>query len=239
MATRLSYAYAVLPPDAPDPLGIAGLEGDPVRLVRGSTLAVAVSGVHPAMADWDPAAADPAEVARLATGHFDIVGRLFAQGSLLPLRLCTLYTSDASALSAVEQRAEPLTAALAQVSGAAQWTVRMALRPGAEAVPEERPASGTEYLGRLRSQRQRKADDQLARRTEVRELLSAAAEVATSVDGPVDSVDGVSAEFLVPAQRADEFRRALGPLHELGAGALELVGPLPPYSFVPRLEPAP
>lgn len=237
MTRRLSYAYAVLPPDAPDPLGVPGLDDEPVRIVRGARLAVAVSDVDPALGDWDVAAAEPAEIARLATNHFDVVGRLFAQGTVLPLRLCTLYTSDDSALAAVEQRADPLSDALAQVSGAAQWTVRVTAL--ADSAPEtEQPASGTEYLGRLRTRRQRAAESLEARRSEVRAVLTAAAEVATSVDGPVDSGDGVSAEFLVPTPRADEFRRALGPLHESGAGSLELVGPLPPYSFVPRLEPA-
>jgi hypothetical protein len=52
----------------------------------------------------------------------------------------------------------------------------------------------------------------------------------------VDSPDSISAAFLVPVQRAEEFHRTLPGLGQAG-GELSVLGPLPPYSFVPGLEP--
>lgn len=236
MTERLTYAYAVLPADAPEPHDVRGLDDSPVRLVRGSALAVAVSDVDPALADVDAGTADPEQLARWATVHFDTVGRLFGLGAVLPLRLGTMYTSPDSALAAVEARAEPLVSALGRTTGAAQWSVRLDLRPSGADEDEDRPASGAEYLARLQSRRQRSSDAQARRRADARQALTAAAALATSVDGPVDSPDSISAAFLVPVQRAEEFHRTLQGLGQAG-GELSVLGPLPPYSFVPGLEP--
>jgi hypothetical protein len=227
---ELTYAYAVLPAAARDVDDLGGLRGRRVRLVRGTALAVAVSDApHDVVIDDTT---DPRVAAEVALTHFEVVEALFRTSPVLPMRMCTMFGSDESALAAVDAAAADLLAALGRVAGAAQWTVRVPLRPTREDVAS-RATSGADYLRRLGDRRRDETDHLVAARNDAEELLAAAGRFAVGVDRGRDDGRTLSASFLVPTDATDGFTRCV----RGDAGSeIALLGPFPPYSFVPRLE---
>ena len=233
MTQGLTYAYAVLPAAAPDVDDVLGLRGGAVRLVRGGQLALAV-GDAPDDVVIDETS-DPQVAAEVALTHFEVVEALFRRGPLLPLRMCTVFASDESALRTVTAAAPALLTALDHVSGAAQWTVRVPLRPARDDVAAQ-ALSGADYLRRLGDRRRDESDRLTAARRDARLLLAEAGRYAVEVDPGTDNGQTLSASFLVPVDATESFTRCIH--GDERPDDVALLGPFPPYSFVPRLEPA-
>jgi hypothetical protein len=227
----LTYAYAVLPAAAPDVDDVLGLRGGAVRVVRGSALSVAV-GDAPDDVVMDETS-DPQVAAEVAVTHFEVVEALFRRGHLLPLRMCTVFASDESALSTVTAAAPALLAAMDHVAGAAQWTVRVPLRPARDDLAA-RASSGADYLKRLGDRRRDESERLTAARRDAARLLAEAGRYAVEVDPGADNGQTLSASFLVPVEATESFTRYV---RGGGPADVAVLGPFPPYSFVPRLEP--
>jgi hypothetical protein len=227
---EITYAYAVLPAAALDVDDLVGLRGRRVRLVRRSALAVAVSDAPDDVVIDDTT--DPQVAAEVALTHFDVVETLFGAGPVLPMRMCTMFESDESALAAVDETAPALLAALDRVAGAAQWTVRVPLRPARDDVASQ-ATSGADYLRRLGDRRRDETDKLATARRDAAQLLAAAGRFALDVDPGRDDGQTLSASFLVPMDATDGFTSCVRGDH---SAQIALLGPLPPYSFVPRLE---
>jgi len=183
-----------------------------------------------------------------AMAHEAVVESCAAAGTLIPMKLFTLFTSDERALAHVREDRERLDRVLDRVAGCAEWGVQVrydeARARDVLAVEMRQaggPASGTSFL--LRKKMEQEAARILATRlrSEVDEVfaeLSQGAAEALRRD-PVTPEAGtrmlLDAAFLVRADRAAEFEG----LVERGAGRLgsqacevTLTGPWPPYNFL-------
>ncbi len=153
-----------------------------------------------------------------------VVEELMADGTVLPARFGTVVDHEDAVRQLLVDRHRSLADALRRVGGAAEMGVRAGW---ANRHSTTRP-SGAEYLrGRL-DQRQR------AQRVAA-ELDAALGELAR--DRAVRILPRpqgqVTAAYLVPRPRVDEFRLACARLAETVAEAeIVCTGPWPPYSFV-------
>jgi hypothetical protein len=242
--SQLCYVYAVLPPGAAVP-GVSGVVGDLVTAVVGPGFTLAVGDV-PAddfgAGRLEERLQDPDVATRLAVEHFRVVSELFAVGPVLPVRMCTLFSSAERALAGFAASAAGLCAALHLVTGCAQWSVRVsaprqAARSGAGA------ASGADYLARVAAARRQAIESDAEAEAAAAQVLDRLARYAVDRRPAAAAGTGraakmsTGADFLVPADRADAFLAA-GTAGATGGVTIDVRGPWPPYSFVPPLEQA-
>jgi hypothetical protein len=240
---ELWYVYAVTRRDRlPD--------GDDLRarvLTDGELAAVAAP--VPAAEFSEEALAEPdlAWLERTAREHQRVVAALLPAGCVLPLPLATVCRDPAAVCGLLAANAARFAAALDRLDGRAEWGVTLYADASAPATPREpaarpaEPASGRDYLRRLKARRQNTDDatrqaQQTAR--DVHDALSAAAERARlhrPQDGRLTGEPGrnvLNAAYLVPRDRADAFtalvRRVAG---DRPGVRLRLSGPWAPYSF--------
>jgi Gas vesicle synthesis protein GvpL/GvpF len=251
----LTYVYCVVadtkrPSTAKRPKGLPRLSR--VRLLevdRGAMWAV----VADAPADKYSARAinagltDLEWVSRAAVAHEAVVESFLGAVAVLPMKLFTLFTSDARALEHIADRRGQIDRALKRVAGHDEWGVRVVLdraRAVSGAVRAGRtPAkSGAGYLTRKKAQHQATAELAQRAREVVADLydrLAAQAAVARrrsasempAQRGPLL----LDAAFLVPRTRARRFGATVASqaktLTREGYG-VTLSGPWPPYSFM-------
>jgi Gas vesicle synthesis protein GvpL/GvpF len=203
-------AYAITRAPAPDTA-----EPADYRLVTHDGLALAV-----------------AEVA-LAHRHDDVVRALFEHGPVLPLPFDTTLRDEPSAVQLLTDHHDEAREWLDRVEGHREWGVRARLAPPtkpAEATPEG--LSGAEYLAVRRDRlaaAARTRRDGLAAATTLHETLSGHAKETVRRDRRTPLLD---AAYLVRTDAEPDFHAATTGHDEL---AVEVTGPLPPYSFV-RLD---
>ena len=190
-------------------------------------------------------------MARCALAHSAVVAHCARRSPVLPLRLLTLFSSDARALAQLTRRRAAISKRLGRVAGQAEWGVQARLQPGggpsarrAEAAARRATAAlsaGTRFLELRR--RQRKATHAVTggARAAAASLYRALARHATAGRRrPTVAVDGrptllLDAAFLVPAEHAGRFRDAVRAQAARGATRglrVRLTGPWPAYSFV-------
>ena len=162
-------------------------------------------------------------VSRCAVAHSAVIAHCARRGPTLPLRLLTLFSSDARALAEVRRRRRSLERRLTHVAGRAEWGVqarfdaarrRRARRAGGAArpaAPGEGP--GRRFLERARRQRDETRGLAADARTAATSLYRALARYADDArQRPPVSVDGrpallLDAAFLVARTR---IRRGSG-----------------------------
>ena len=228
------------------PLPDSAPSSDPIELElsTGGPIAAVYSWVDPG--DFDGLKADISEggrLAKLARRHDGVVRALAGSGTVLPVRLGTLFPDAVSLTELLDQTADDLLVELDRVRGCHEWDVRVHVHQSAADLPIT-PAdeSGTAYLMRRRNERQQAVAAQAAIST----AISAAYEVLTVLAESVVelAIDGsgmaMSRGYLVRTQHAAEFETVAAELtYELEGhgGNVRISGPLPPYSFVKiRLE---
>jgi len=255
-AAVLTYVYCLLhrsraPSTGRAPRGLAGTAA-PRAVAAGPDLWL-IAANAPAVA-YDAAAIerglkDLDWVARRALGHARVVEHFSATGTVLPMRLFTLFRSDARAVAHVARSRARLERDLARVAGRREWGVRLSLDvraarararetvrrrvgPGPDgtrflvmkrdemAVARHLAAGGRERARDLHARLRRHADD-----VRTRPPLEAAGDARLLLD----------AAFLVRGAREVAFRKAVRRESERLAGegfGVTLTGPWPPYSFV-------
>ena len=190
-------------------------------------------------------------VARCAVAHSAVVGHCARRLPTLPLRLLTLFSSDARAVARVRRRRVTVARRLTRVAGRSEWGVQARLGAGggpparrARAAARRQTAGlspGTRFLELRR--RQRAATHGLAAHTRAaaaalyRALTRHADEARQR---PLVTVSGrpallLDAAFLVSAARVPQFRQAVRDESPRAADRglhVRLTGPWPPYSFV-------
>lgn len=242
---KATWAYAIVEPDAAAP----GLEGPPgcgaPRIVAVDT-GIALLASDAPLPRYDAAAiegrlGDLDWVSSVALAHERVVEAAGRASAVVPLKLFTLFSSDARAVEQLAAQAPRLRAALRRLAGREEWGVRVRLSAAPTAAPAERPDSGTAFLrARLDRRNARKEHARTASDAAVRahrELL------ALAVDGilrpPSAPAPGVvppllEAAYLVERGSASRFQATAEELARglAGAGAaMELTGPWPGYSF--------
>jgi Gas vesicle synthesis protein GvpL/GvpF len=247
MPESLLWAYGVVPAAQAPPVGLTGLEDRPVEPVESAGLAVLASVVP-----YDRFAPDALErrledigtLVETARMHDRVLEAAFADGDIVPFRLGVLYESLEAMCDMLAAEADRFGLALARVQGKAELGVKGFAGAAREAAPEERPASGAEYLARRRALRDRaevERDELEQAAADVHAQLSRRAEAAV-LNAPQDRrLSGRDAEmvlngaYLVARDDAESFARLvedLGASHARTGLELELTGPWPPYHFV-------
>lgn len=182
-----------------------GVDGRPVLAWQVEHLAVVASPLAL------PLTCTPATLAQ----HHDVIGALLDARSVLPLAFGAPLP-EADLASWLEERASAVEAALSELHGSVEMTVRLVrLEPG---------APGTSVAASLRT---------FAERLVERAALSRWRYVPCG-----NGVNlGASLAFLVPRGDVQEFLARIAPLASRAAGlAVVPSGPWPPWSFAPSLE---
>jgi hypothetical protein len=191
---------------------------------------------------------DLAWVSRCALGHEAVVERAARQGTVVPMKLFTLFHSDARALAHVRRGRRRLDRILARVAGRQEWGLRLLLdetrarrRAAAPAARGAGAGGGTRFL--LRKEAEHGAVRRLAAagRREAARLFRALGHLADAArrrDATADPPGArllLDAAFLVRREAAPRFRAAVRDLRRRQAGqgcTVVLTGPWPPYNFV-------
>jgi hypothetical protein len=262
MTAALTYVYCLVadrkrPPTARRPKGLPGL--GPLRLLqvgdRGLWLVVAdapdkrygETAINEGLRDLD-------WVSRAAVAHEAVVESFLGSSAVLPMKLFTIFTSDARALEYISSQRSTIDAALERVTGHDEWGVRIALdravatNPPAGSGSSRNPkrgsaaTAGANYLQRKKAQRDATTELAVRARAVVADLYDRLAAVASAArrraatempaqGGPLL----LDAAFLVPRSRAKRFNAAVRSQAKLlvpqGYG-IALSGPWPPYSFM-------
>jgi len=249
-----TYLYAIARNDAPLPAGKGGV-GDPpapVRRVRCGDLAALVSDVD------DHAIGEAAGVRGLRrdmAAHSDMLNRLVAKTTVLPVRFGVIFPDEQTLLDQfLDPEHDQLLTYLDRVEGAIELSLRASYLEEAilaEVVREQpRLASGSTGRGRSRGTFDAKieagrriAEVVRAKREQdqqwlLKRLSAPARDVAVSA--PPSEMTVLAASFLVDRRKLDAFDKGLARVNEEVRGLMSLscVGPLPPYSFVAVRFPA-
>jgi hypothetical protein len=224
--------------DAPRPLEA----GEDVWLVV-STVGLEQYGARPIEQglrdlDW---------VSRCAMAHEAVVEDAARSGPVVPMKLFTLFSSDARAVGHLARDRKRLARLFERVAGREEWGVRVTLdereaarRRVARATPS-RVTSGTGFLLRKKAERDDRrvaVEDAIRAGNRIYDDLAALA-IETRRSTPVQSSTAIrvvlDAAFLVPAKEARRFRSAVARQaaahRDLGCD-VTLTGPWPPYHFV-------
>jgi hypothetical protein len=267
LSTRAVYLYCLVEADGGGPVAAAsapqGLPGatPPRAVALPGGLALVASDVP--LPEYSAAAieerlSDLAWVSARALAHERVVEHFAGLGTVLPMKLFTLFTSEERARADVAARRPAIAGTLARLHGAREWGVRISFDPAAarlgsaspqkgataDAADAVAPVSGRDFLQR-KKQRQ-EAGRELARSAErtveeVYQTLTLRARAARRRE-PIPEAGArllLDAAFLVPKAAAAAFEAALaegaGDLAACGCEAT-LTGPWPPYNFVEELE---
>jgi Gas vesicle synthesis protein GvpL/GvpF len=250
--SRCVWLYAVTDVAAPVEDGeLTGVGADVVRPLRAAGLAAVVGDVE--QREFGEAALrrnleDLGWLERTARAHHAVIEAVGRRGPAVPMRLATVYNSDAGVLTMLRDRAADFRAALSRLATCHEWGVKAFAaadpRPSGPPGDQEGQAGrpGTAYL------RQRRA--QLTSRTNARQEAAAGAQaihaelsrLSLSVRLYPPQAPGLSgqaapmvlnAAYLVAEERAGEFAAAVDGLTGRHRSVrLGLTGPWPAYSFV-------
>jgi hypothetical protein len=189
-------------------------------------------------------------VSRCAVAHESVVEHFASARAILPMKLFTIFRSDARAIAEVQAIRPSLDRAIARLTGAAEWGVRLVGGVGkiASPRPARMPASGAGFLhqkriardaGRMAAAHASATADtvfdelsRVARESRRRDAQSLAA-------GPAVLLE---AAFLVARKDRRRFQQSIGRLARQARAQgyeLSVTGPWPPYHFMdePQVRP--
>jgi len=197
--------------------------------------------------------ADLEWVSRAAVAHESVIESFVDEIAILPMKLFTIFTSDARALEHMAQQRTRIASLVKRVANNQEWGVRLVLdrtaaaRASASSIGKRRAAapagaSGLAYLTRKKAQRDAAVELASRARDIVAELydrLEARSKLAKRRAAGELPVKGgpllLDAAFLVPKARAASFK-ALAAREARGLSrqgyAMTVTGPWPPYTFV-------
>jgi hypothetical protein len=241
------------------------VHGSPVERIEADGLAVLVSRVPLAEFGEDALRRNLNDLdwlERVAREHETVLERALEVGTIVPLRICTIFTDEQGAAQLLTERRPDLDTALDVLEGREEWGVKLTVdRAALEAAARDRApedldqqlegqSAGGAYMLRRRQERQlREAADRLAGglAEDVHARLQDWATDAVVNPPQNPELSGHEGDMLLNAaylvekakvERLHELVEELRDRHrELGA-RIELTGPWPPYNFVPRTESA-
>ncbi|MEU2158059.1 GvpL/GvpF family gas vesicle protein [Streptomyces sp. NPDC019396] len=248
----LSYVYAVVPKDIAlthvvD--GLRGVDDRAVRLVSEGAVAALVSSVPADTFGEQGLKAQMEDLSRLesiARAHHAVVGAAFAAGTVLPMRLATVYLDDARVCALLRERLPEFEALLDRLDQHVELGVKVYAEAGGTESAEPLPPTGAAgtgraYLQQRRAQR-RSSQDVYRRAAAVAEEvvhgaagLAAARVVHRPQQGELAAAAGTNIAneaYLVPAASIDRFRAVLDALVRDSTDVrIDITGPWAPYSF--------
>jgi len=192
-------------------------------------------------------------VSRAAVAHESVVELFIDCAAVLPMKLFTIFLSDARALEQMASDRRHILSALRRVTRHHEWGVRVVLnsaaadRGGTNARTSKRPPgpeSGAAYLAFKKAQRDRAADLRARAKTVVTDVYDRVSRQAADAKRRPASelpVQGgpllLDAAFLVSHARSKQFAATLAretKTLEAQGYRMTVTGPWPPYSFVQR-----
>lgn len=250
---RCVWLYAVTGGAGPLPGHLAGVGAGAVRPVRAAGLAAIVGDV--AEREFGEAALrrnleDLDWLERTARAHHAVIEVVAGRGPVLPMRLATVYTSDASVTRMLEQRAADLRAALSRVAACSEWGLKAFAVPaaghdagdGQDGQAAGPIGPGAAYLRRRRAQLAARDDARREATASAQDIHAGLCRLAVSARLYPPQAPGLggqpapmvlNAAYLVADGRAEAFAAAVTELRdEHPAVRLTLTGPWPAYSFV-------
>ncbi|MCX4419363.1 GvpL/GvpF family gas vesicle protein [Streptomyces mirabilis] len=247
--TELRYVYAVGRDErALERLAglLTGVDGHPLHMVSGNGLAALVSAVPADRFDETSLTAQLEDLGRLeslARAHHAVVDAAFAQTTVLPMRLATVYRDETRVADMLDEQRPQFDEMLDLLDGHVELGLKVYSLPHAvpaPAEPEPDAASpGRAYLRRRRAQRDtaqhahRVAIDLAEAAALEADALSTARMVHRPQQGEWSAGRGenvVNEAYLVPLDAVEQFRARLSALARPGVG-IEVTGPWAPYSF--------
>lgn len=188
----------------------------------------------------------------VARAHHDVVQAVAAHGTVLPLRMATVYQDDGRAHQALVAQHHTFSERLAQLAAHTEFGVKIYLPPPASATDPEAPAGspqaaptaaatpGKAYLQRRRSQHHAREAVYRQAQDAAETIDAVAARHASqrvrhapqrgTLTGAQENV--LNDAYLIPDEQADQFRasieRAAQDFPEI---RIEVTGPWAPYSF--------
>jgi hypothetical protein len=182
-------------------------------------------------------------VSRCALAHEAVVELYSRRGTLIPVKLFTLFSGEAAAVADARSRLRELRAVAKRVAGCEEWGIQLRLAPGARQAgrPAIRPPrSGTAFLQARRTALHASRDAALRGHERAmlhfRSLAKGAGD-ALCRDLPAGAAGRrllLDAVFLVPRRGARRFQslvRTTATRCQAEGLALSLSGPWPPYHF--------
>ncbi|KOG82601.1 gas vesicle synthesis protein [Streptomyces sp. MMG1522] len=251
----MSYVYAVgREGPALDGLAarLAGVDGRPLRPVAGGGLCALVSPVPADAFSERGLAAQMEDLDRLeavARAHHAVVDAAFAETSVLPMRLATVYLDDARVAAMLVGQRDQFQELLGRLEGHVELGVKVYADPRAAATAPAEPAAATSsgagagraYLRRRQAQQRdsqdvyQAASDLAARAAHLAEGVASSRAVHRPQQGQLAARAGVNVTneaYLVPRDHAARLHRELAALADGAPGvAIEVTGPWAPYSF--------
>jgi Gas vesicle synthesis protein GvpL/GvpF len=191
-------------------------------------------------------------VSRIAVAHEAVIESFIGETAVLPMKLFTIFTSDARVLEHIASQRTRIAAFVKRVANHQEWGIRLVLdraaaeRASARAARRMRAASsdaaGAAYLTQKKAQRDStvelasRARDTVARLYDRLEAKCRLAKRRPASELPVQGGPLLlDAAFLVPRARAASFKaltaREARTLLRQGYG-MTVSGPWPPYTFV-------
>lgn len=257
------WAYCVLAGGEPLPHDVTGVgDGGNLERVEARGLAAVVSRVPLSEFGAGPLRENLNDLdwlERVARGHEGVLERLLDAGTIVPLRLCTIYEREESVRDMLEREHDSLTRALEALAGRQEWGVKL-IADGERLADEARSRSGEAATLEAELDARTGGGAYMLRRRLERHVRDAAdslgAELAEQVHARLQDWAGgavvlppqnpelsghqgrmlLNAAYLVEAARVDELRGLVGELEDrhgkLGV-RIELTGPWPPYNFLP------
>jgi hypothetical protein len=257
------WAYCITRASDPPPTG--GVDGSTVERIESDGLAVFVSRVPLSEFGEDALRRNLNDLdwlERVAREHETVLEKALAGGTIVPLRICTIFADEEGAARMLTERRPALDTAFDVLEGREEWGVKLTVdRTALEAAARDRApdeldqqlegqSAGGAYMLRRRQERQlREAADRLAGglAEDVHARLQdwATDAVVNPPQNPeLSGHEGdmlLNAAYLVEAAKVERLHELVEELRErhseLGA-RIELTGPWPPYNFVPRTESA-
>ena len=253
--SELTYLYCVVQRDKPPPLARAPRgppgTGVPRAIDAGGGLWLVASDAPAAQygeSAIERGLQDLAWVSERALPHEAVIEFVGRAGTVLPMKLFTLFRNDERAVEHVAGQRRRIDRLLERLAGREEWGLRMLLdepraleRAAQSARGEAKGSSGTEFL--LRKKKQRDVSREVIERggehaTALFDELALRADDARRrppPPGPAGHRVLLDAAFLVRRSRVKPFQAAVRKAAaRLGRDGFELTlsGPWPPYNFV-------
>jgi len=229
--------------------GLRGVAGEPVHLVASDELAAVVGVV-----DLDEYGQDALRrnledldwVAQKARAHDAVITAVARSGSVIPVRMATVYLDDGHVRTLLENRRDDFEATLSRLCGRAELGVKVYADPKQLLTADSEQddggmRTGTAYLMRRRQQLASHEEAYRAAAVEADRIHTTLMRYA--VDGrrkppPDRSLSGrdemtvLNGTYLVDSDAVGLFRETVAALGmSTGRLSLETTGPWPPYSF--------
>jgi hypothetical protein len=223
--------------------------GDPPRLLdAGDGLSLVVGDVPLALygeRELEGRLQDLDWVSAAAIAHEALVEHFSREGTVIPVKLFTMFRNDARALAYVQDNRKQIDAVLERISGCSEWGIRVSFD---EAGKEQRQAaapaamSGIAFLRHKRDLQQRREERAKNAPRAVQAIFNGMAKVASEAhrreadpNHPELSRLLLDATYLVPTSRTARFRaraRQLARQFAPRGYRVTLTGPWPPYNFI-------